>query len=145
MTDAVPAKMSTDDLAGRLRDRIRDSLGDLIPDAQWTEMMKAETERFLNPRPSSGYRQNKLPSDFSTIVQEEFGAWVRTKVKAHLNSPAWKETWDTEGRPVLPEKFKGLLVEQMPAMLREVVVGMLSGTFQAAKAAALHEMEVRDP
>lgn len=138
----VPAKIDPTVFADRLRDRIRSTLGDLIPEEQWNALMRAEVDRFFNEkREGSGYHERRYPSDFAAIVQEAIGQHVRERVKAYLdNDPEWKKKWDGHDFTGIPAKLEEMIEKNLPVLLRECVGLFFTGF--AAHAAMNANMQI---
>lgn len=141
MTD-VPARIDPSAFADRLRDRIRSTLGDLIPEEQWNVLMKAETERFFNPRrEGQGYYERSTPSDFTTIVQAALGEHVRERVKKYLETdPEWQKQWDGQNVAGIPKKLDEMIERNLPVLMRECVGLFFTGF--AAHASMNAQMQI---
>jgi hypothetical protein len=141
----VPAVSNASQFGDRLRERIRNTLGDLIPDDQWDMLLAAEMKRFFEPRVEGnpGYHQQRIPSDFTTIVQEEFAKWARTKIVAYLETdPGWQTKWGGTGGE-LPTKLDEMIERNLPILMRECVASFFVGIAGRAQVSALHAIEQR--
>lgn len=148
MTDtSVPAKLDSASLADKLRDRIRSSLGELIPEEQWTALMRAEVDRFLKPRVEGqpGYYQREVPSDFHTIATQVIGEEVRARLKKHLEeSPEWKARWSADGGlDCLPKRLEEMIERNLPVLMRECVVNLIAGIAQKSTMDSVMAIEAR--
>lgn len=145
MSGNLPAVVDPSQFADRLRERIRNTIGDLIPDEQWDKLLASEMERFFKPQTqgSGYYDQRTLPSDFSRIVQEEFGKWAKAKMQTHLESdPGWQSKWTGEGAE-LPKKLEEMIERNLPVLMRECVASMFVGLAGRAQMSALQAIEQR--
>lgn len=94
--------MSTDvakfDSAGyvdKVRDKIKQSLIDVIPDEQWNAMLKAEIEAFFKSKPTPAhYGGGEQPSEFRRIVMSVIEEETKKRVHDMLSSPEWTSYWD---------------------------------------------------
>lgn len=73
----------------QIKDKIKSAFVDMIPDAQWEEMVKTEIEIFFSPVDSSShnhrYNNNKQqPSPFSHIVAGELENLAKEKLQAYM-------------------------------------------------------------
>jgi len=79
----------------KVRDKIKQSLIDVIPDEQWNVMLKAEIEGFFKSKISSHYgEQREQPSDFRRIVLGVLEEEVKKRVRDMLSSAEWTSYWD---------------------------------------------------
>ena len=139
----LPA-LQVPDLAGKLRERIRDTLGTLIPDEHWQKMMEAEVDRFLKEAEKDhwgNYKTSRSCSDFTAIAQTEISAWVKAKVQKYLDSDEkWKIRWDSGE---LPLRLEEQIEKNLPFLLRETALGVLSGFAQWSRSSIMLELEKR--
>lgn len=86
MNDIV--KFDPTKLADQVRDRIRNTFADLIPEDAWKTMVEAEIHAYTRPERNT-YSGQEMPSPFARAVREELEKALRERVKAMLNSPEW--------------------------------------------------------
>lgn len=142
---AEVVKIDPSVFADRLRDRIRATLGDLIPEDAWDTLMKAEMDRFFNARrEGSGFYERSIPSDFTAIVQEMFAQHVRERVKNFLaNDPSWQRRWDGAGDAIIPTALEAMIERNLPVLMRECVGAFFSGFAACAATSAVMQIEQR--
>ena len=81
----------------KVRDKIKQSLIDIIPDDQWNAMLAAEISGFFKEQvvPGNGYRETSTrPSEFRRIVLTVLEEETKRRVKDMLSSPEWSSYWD---------------------------------------------------
>jgi len=79
----------------KVRDKIKQSLIDVIPDDQWNVMLKTEIETFFKTKTFSHYgEQREQPSEFRRIVASVIEDETKKRVRDMLNSPEWSSYWD---------------------------------------------------
>ena len=79
----------------KVRDKIKQSLIDVIPDDQWNVMLKAEIEGFFKSKTYSQYgEQREQPSEFRRIVLGVLEEEVKKRVRDMLASAEWSSYWD---------------------------------------------------
>lgn len=89
-------KFDPNTLADRLRQRIKDSIADLIPQEQWDVMLKKELEGFFNAKidgrswSSDGHL---TPSVFSSAVRDVIGDTLKIQLKAFFDQPDYQPMW----------------------------------------------------
>ena len=79
----------------KVRDKIKQSLVDVIPDEQWNTMLKAEISSFFENRVTSQYGQpTPRPSEFRRIVNSVVEEETKKRIRDMLNSAEWTSYWD---------------------------------------------------
>ena len=116
-------KFDPSKLMDGVRDRIKATFVSLIPDAQWDDMVKKETDRFFEPKEGSNYYNNKKPSDFQNIVNEELMVVTKKKLSEYLNKKYETKYWSGGGLKASKalEKF---ILENSDKILLSVIGGM---------------------
>ncbi|MAG67100.1 MAG: hypothetical protein CMK74_14720 [Pseudomonadales bacterium] len=74
-----------EDLTNILRDKVRASFMELIPDEKWDEMVNAEWTAFFSEKQSDHYPYNKEPSRFRYMIRNEMSRQVMEKIKPLLH------------------------------------------------------------
>ena len=96
MTTEV-AKFDPATYVDKVRDKIKQSLIDIIPDEQWNTMLAAEISSFFKEQivPGNGYRETtSKPSEFRRIVLVVLEEETKKRVRDMLASPEWSSYWD---------------------------------------------------
>lgn len=94
MTNEV-AKFDPTTYVDKVRDKIKQSLVDVIPDEQWDAMLRVEIEAFFATKVTSQYgEQREQPSEFRRIVTGVIAEETKKRVQAVLNGPEWTAYWD---------------------------------------------------
>lgn len=79
----------------KVRDKIKQSLVDVIPDDQWNAMLRAEIEGFFKSKTFLHYgEQKEQPSEFRRIVLGVLEEEVKKRVRDMLAGPDWASYWD---------------------------------------------------
>lgn len=124
MADEV-VKFDPTQLADKLRERIRSSIGELIPDAQWDAMMKAEITRFFEARTERAtYSYGStvvIPSGFTDVAQQMLADEARKRIEAYFSRGEWTQRWD-HGDATIPARLEQLVQENLPVLMRECVL-----------------------
>jgi hypothetical protein len=111
---------TTVDYAAKIRDRIKAALVDIIPDDQWTMMIKAEVDRFLTSSTrdrSYGYAE-RVPSGLEEIVNQVLREEVTQRLKAMFATPEWAGQWDgTKGEFKVSERVSELIRKNAPDII----------------------------
>jgi len=109
-----------------VRDRIRATYVSMIPDEQWTSMIKKEVDAFFQVR-DGGYQQRYF-SSFGQVVQEELAKAAREKVSAiilELGEDMW-----TENGMKPNEEIKKMCIENSGAIMASLISSAFQGAIQ---------------
>lgn len=101
MADQI-AKFEPEKLVDRVRERIRGTIADLIPEDAWTVMVQKEVDLFLKETTRErryGYQgdSEKVPSGLTQVVYAVLTEETRRRVKTMLDGPEWQQNWDVQG------------------------------------------------
>lgn len=140
MTDNLPAKLEPVQFVDKLRERIKGTLGELIPDDQWDAMMKTEVDRFFNSRVEErNYARREIPSGFTEIVQAEIASYVKVRVQKYLaEDPGWQHKWGE-----MPPKLDKMIEDNMPVLMREVVAAFFGSLSTMTSMSTVSAIEAR--
>lgn len=97
MSTTEVAKFDPSTYVDKVRDKIKQSLVDVIPDEQWNTMLKAEISAFFESRRERNHYSNEMreiPSEFRRIVLNVIEEEVKRRVRDMLNGPDWTAYWD---------------------------------------------------
>jgi hypothetical protein len=116
----------------KVRDRIKQSLVDVIPDEQWDAMLRAEIETFFKTKVTSQYgEQREQPSEFRRIVSGVIEEETKKRVQAVLNGPEWTAYWDgtkmkigDEIGRVARENGAAILAKWLESAIAQVIDGI---------------------
>jgi hypothetical protein len=78
----------------KIREKIKASLIDVIPDDQWNTMLRAEITQFFESKRPAYHGGPAQPSEFHRVVMSVIEDETKTRVKELLNSPEWTSHWD---------------------------------------------------
>ena len=123
-------------LMDAVRDRIKSEFVGLIPDGAWTELIKAEAEKFFKTKENPGYNSDRspLPSDFQRIVWKELEAATSAKMKEFLASEEWTGKWGDNGqRRIASEAVRKLVVDNSGEILAGVLGHAMQSTIEEMK------------
>lgn len=140
MTDNLPVKLEPTQFVDKLRERIKGTLGELIPDDQWDAMMKSEVDRFFNSRVEGrDYNRREIPSGFTEIVQAEIGSYVKVRVQKYLaEDPGWEQKWGT-----IPPKLDKMIEDNLPILMREMVAAFFGSLASMTSMSTVSAIEAR--
>ena len=91
------AKFDPSTYVDKVRDKIKQSLIDVIPDEQWNAMLKTEISAFFENRVASHSQygqQTTHPSEFRRIVASVIEEETKRHIRDMLAGPEWTSYWD---------------------------------------------------
>ena len=91
------AKFDPATYVDKVRDKIKQSLIDVIPDEQWNTMLRAEIEGFFKSKVVSSHYAGdtrEQPSEFRRIVLIVLEEELKKRVRDMLSGPEWTAYWD---------------------------------------------------
>ena len=128
------AKFDPATYVDKVRDKIKQSLIDIIPDEQWNAMLAAEISSFFKEQvvPSNGYRDTTTkPSEFRRIVLAVLEEETKKRVRDMLASPEWSSYWDgnkqkagEEIARIAQENGAAILAKWLEAAIGQVISGI---------------------
>jgi len=108
-----------------VKDRIKSEFVSLIPDEQWTEMIKKEAENFFKEK-ETGYSNRSYASDFAILVRDELKKEVQKRLTDYLSSPEFNTMYGEHGQPIAAQKVKELIIDNSGLILQNMFGGMFS-------------------
>lgn len=108
-----------------VKDRIKSEFVSLIPDEQWSEMIKKEAQSFFHER-ETGYSNRQYASDFGILVRDELRKEAQKRLSEYLSSEEFNTIYDGYGQPITSEAVKKLIIENSGLMLQNMFGGMFS-------------------
>lgn len=101
----------------KLREKIKQSMLDVIPDEQWNALAKTELEKFFKPK-RVAYSGDTTPSEFEIVVKKVVEEHTMKFVRELLTRPEWASKWDAELQaPGLAEQIGKLMEQHGPKIL----------------------------
>lgn len=97
MSTTEVAKFDPVTYVDKVRDKIKQSLIDVIPDDQWNTMLKAEISSFFEPQAVPGdwnRAATTKPSEFHRIVLTVLEEETKKRVRDTLAGPEWASYWN---------------------------------------------------
>lgn len=132
MSGTEVAKFDPNSYVDKVRDKIKQSLIDVIPDEQWNVMLKAEIGSFFENRVTSNYgQQTQHPSEFRRIVGCVLEEETKKRVRELLTGPEWASYWDgtkmnvgNEIGRIARENGAAILAKWLEAAIAQVIDGL---------------------
>lgn len=134
MSTTEVAKFDPATYVDKVRDKIKQSLIDIIPDEQWNAMLAAEIAGFFKEQvvPGNGYHTTSTkPSEFHRIVLTVLEEDTKRRVKDMLASPEWSSYWDgnkqkagEEIARIARENGAAILAKWLEAAIGQVIDGI---------------------
>lgn len=110
-------------LAEKLRERIRTSFVDLIPDETWKAMVEKEIQSFTTQeRNYSGNHPSPLQALIASIAKDEIKKRIESQVLALLTTPEYSDHWDSG-----TQKAGAVVEAYLKSIVPELVTTMFTG------------------
>lgn len=128
------AKFDPATYVDKVRDKVKQSLIDVIPDEQWNAMLKAEISSFFEnkrERLSYSHEVRETPSEFHKIVKAVVEEETKKRVRDMLSTPEWSSYWDgtkqqagEEIARIARENGAAILAKWLEAAIGQVISGI---------------------
>ncbi len=119
------AKFEPTNFVDKLRDKMKQSMIDLIPEEQWNAMLKAELDSFFSDKTDrNAYSYNTVPSELKQVIRRILNEEIQKKVREMLHSPEWSAQWKNN-EMIAGEKIAELLKEHGAQILNAWLAGAI--------------------
>lgn len=128
-------QFNPNDIMQGVKDRIKATFVDMIPDEQWESMIKKECDDFLNGRPNNSWGSNngRYFPEFKKIVENELQEECKRRMKEYLSSKDFETTWVAYGEPVCCKAVEKIIIENSGSMLINMFGGIFSSMLDSFK------------
>lgn len=134
------AKFNPTTYVDKVRDKIKQSLIDVIPDEQWDAMLRSEIEGFFKSKVvSGGYAvgdKREQPSEFRRIVLGVLEEEVKKRTREMLSGPDWAAYWNGNNMQA---------GEEIARIARENGAAILAKWLEAAIAQVISSLRFNNP
>jgi hypothetical protein len=137
-------KFDPSTLADKVRERIRNSLADLIPEEQWTKLIETSTKSFFEEtyeKRGYGNERTRVPSGLETMVVAELKIHVIAELKKFFNSPEWADKWDAPGNGTsaikASEAIRKMVIDNSDVILGNVLGAAIQSVVQQIRTGLL--------
>lgn len=139
MSNTELEKFDPNKIMDTVRDRIKASFVNLIPEEHWQGLVKKEIDNFFaqKERQPQGYGRNEYRSDFGLLVTKLLNEEVDKRIKECLCSEEFTVTWENFGKPVVSKAIKETLVENSQAIFMNTIGAMMQNV--------LSQMQMQNP
>ena len=119
-----PQVNTVETLEDRVRERIRATFVELIPQEQWSALVGVELHRFT---------QRELPE----LVKKAAAEHLQTMLKAELDKPEWRERWTGNHIPDAGPALAEALRQAAPEMAAALFAGLGNQIINALRNGAI--------
>lgn len=101
------AKFEPLNYVDKLRDRMRQTMVDLIPDDQWNAMISSEIKLFFEDVSQTSWntgRSMPAPSPLRSAIRSVLEEDAKKRVQEMINGPEWTSHWDSNGKESAGQK-----------------------------------------
>lgn len=102
----MPGELTVANLADNVRDKVRSTIMNLIPDEQIDALVKKEWDTFFERPKQERWDNTEKFSPFQLMVRAETEKLIREKVKDEVEKEISRfnqSTWETQGRKAVGE------------------------------------------
>lgn len=121
------AKFDPASLGDKLKDRIKNSIADLIPEDTWIAMMQKEIDSFFKETVVTKDRwgdHTSEPGTFRKVFREVMTEVTRKHLVEFLNGPEFQPVWSNVGM-LAGEGVKKMATEAAPAIVESLLSSAL--------------------
>ena len=135
MSTTEVAKFDPATYVDKVRDKIKQSLVDVIPDEQWNVMLKAEISSFFENKTETGWNNQSTskPSEFRRLAAVVLKEETKRRIREMLNGPDWSSCWDGTKQQAGEEIAKlardngaAILAKWLESAISQVISGLRS-------------------
>jgi len=121
-TEIKPFK--TDDVLEKIKDKIKATFVDLIPEDHWNMMIKRVVDDWMQPK-DGGYNKVRQ-SDFMQTVRAELNTYAKDKIKSVLKE--YEEHGWVDGKQAVNDQIKKMIIENSGDILANAIGHMVQMT-----------------
>ena len=128
------AKFDPSTYVDKVRDKIKQSLIDVIPDDQWNTMLKTEISSFFEHRTERdrwGGNETTIKSEFHRLVKVVLEEETKKRIREMLAGDEWSGYWDgtkqqagEEIARIARENGAAILAKWLEAAIGQVISGI---------------------
>lgn len=130
-----------------VKDRIKATFVNLIPDEQWEEMVKKEVDDFFlatkTTEENSWGNKYQKHSTFGKMVEYELQAECKKRLMDYLASPDFEQKWENNGQVIMSETVKNMVIENSGAIIANFFGNMLSTAFSSLRYQIQQQMGIK--
>jgi hypothetical protein len=132
------ATIQSANFVDKLRDRMKQTMIDLIPETQWNSMLKNEIDSFFSDKTNRhAYGNETTPSEFKVAVRKVLTEEIQRKVREMLSSEEWSEYWNGMEQ-MTGEKLGEFIQANGRLILDNWVKGLVANILQSVKFTNFH-------
>ena len=95
-----------------VKDKIKAEFINLMPEGAWLAMVKTEVNRYFKETVDTRHHyNNQRYTPFAILIHNLLEQKAKERFKEYLNTPQFKETWDSKGKSVMSEAVKKFIIE----------------------------------
>lgn len=126
MSDTTELKpFNPQDIMQGVKDKIKSSFVELIPEENWNQMIQAEIDNFFQKNKQANTynnnQHNKYVSQFDLMINAELKKYADEKINEHLRGPEFQAMWGNHGVTKVSEGLAKIIVENSGAILGEMI------------------------
>lgn len=111
-----------------VKDRIKATFVSLIPDEQWTEMVRSEVNKYFAPG-YDGYGNRPSYSDFTRTVHDVLNQVAKDKLNELLAQPEFTVVWKGNNYDI-SDILRKEIIEKAPDIFATMISNSVATTIQ---------------
>jgi hypothetical protein len=138
MADTAVSVFDPAKLADAMRDKVRLELLNVITPEQWDAMIRKQIDEFTEPVVKNTSHSGKVYSDspFKLLINEMIKEKLKSQLKEYLDGPEFQSQVWRNGSMDATEAVKRIALEAAPAILSQMIQGVVQAAVQHALSAA---------
>lgn len=119
------------DIMQGVRDKIKASFVDLIPEEHWNQLVQNEIDKFFKPvEQYNGYGNRPMTSDFSSLINSCLKDYTQEKIKEYMNGTEFRAIWDSNGNQGISTGIAKILTENSGQIFTQMIGQIFQIKFQ---------------
>lgn len=115
-------------LASKVKERVKNSFIDLIPDDEWEKFIKREIKHFMD------YRYNpKDDTPFQKLIKDELVIFMKLKIKKALATDKFNTLYINEGNVILSQELEDAIIGNAGKMFMGVISSTMNQMIESFK------------
>ena len=110
--DRLPAEINK-----RVREKIQQSIIELVPEEHWDRIIEREIKDFENNR-------------LKNLIREHLELAYKNVISTELHKPEWIEVFNTNGELMASEALKEILIQSAPQFFSVIIGSLVQGMTQ---------------
>ena len=129
-TNQQVAQFNPSTIMDGVRDKIKASFIELIPEEHWNAMVQKEIDDYFSENinvNTNNYDKSNFKSKFQILLRSELESECKLRLADYLKSSEFNASWGVNGQMVASQATKTMMIENSGAIMANMFSGMFSG------------------